>query len=446
MLFRKLILKIQQFFAAESGSPAPETGEPAPVTRVTAEEVLLQQEVQPQRSQQRREPGDKQEVSLPSLVKFVQLLLETFSESEFREICHRLDIDYRKLPARAYNAKARELVLYLQRRACLQDLVNICQERAPNVDWEIMIPADDHIEHQLQAMQGNPDQQLYILVSRYLNYSELYDLAAELDLEMESFPGDTFMAKSSAFVNYLAHQRRLPELLDKLRNLRPHVPSIQNLQLDPMAFITPDRYPAAKQAIQERIEDKPFALQKHNNPGKLLQMFSEHFNEDELAELCFDVGIDYEDLPGRGRAHVRELVAYIERRKRSLKSRAQISTLIAACHELRPDVDWAAAVGIELDREKILTPVYRQGYNTSAIRKLLQHIFTTDEAFTDFCRTHFPEVLLSFGSEMSFREKIQSLLGFFLRRGYLEDFLQAIEKAYPDHFARFGPYMADQQQ
>ena len=41
------------------------------------------------------------------------------------------------------------------------------------------------------------------------------------------------------------------------------------------------------------------------------------FGEGELKDLCFDLGIDYEDLPGQGKADkARELVAHCERRDR----------------------------------------------------------------------------------------------------------------------------------
>ena len=47
----------------------------------------------------------------------------------------------------------------------------------------------------------------------------------------------------------------------------------------------------------------------------LRQILAERFNEGELRTLCFDLGIDYENLPGQGKADkARELVAYFQRR------------------------------------------------------------------------------------------------------------------------------------
>jgi hypothetical protein len=66
----------------------------------------------------------------------------------------------------------------------------------------------------------------------------------------------------------------------------------------------------------------------------LRQILAERFDEGELRTLCFDLGIEYDDLPGKGRADkARELVAYLERRDR-------IPDLIEIGERIRPDVSW----------------------------------------------------------------------------------------------------------
>jgi nucleoside phosphorylase len=48
---------------------------------------------------------------------------------------------------------------------------------------------------------------------------------------------------------------------------------------------------------------------------QLRQSLVDHFNDQELRDLCFDMDIDYESLPGEGKASkARELVAFCERR------------------------------------------------------------------------------------------------------------------------------------
>jgi hypothetical protein len=62
-----------------------------------------------------------------------------------------------------------------------------------------------------------------------------------------------------------------------------------------------------------------------------------HFNDNELRDLCFDLGIDYESLPGEGKAaKARELTAYCQRRDR-------LAELEATCLRLRSDASNAPA-------------------------------------------------------------------------------------------------------
>ena len=62
------------------------------------------------------------------------------------------------------------------------------------------------------------------------------------------------------------------------------------------------------------------------------KMLDARFSEEELRTLCFDfdLGIDYDDLPGRGKAgKARELVDFMERRGRILD-------LVEIVKQLRP--------------------------------------------------------------------------------------------------------------
>jgi len=68
--------------------------------------------------------------------------------------------------------------------------------------------------------------------------------------------------------------------------------------------------------------------------AKLRQILATRFDEGELRTLCFDLGINYDDLPGQGNANkARELIAYLDRHGR-------ISELVSVGKQLRPDVAW----------------------------------------------------------------------------------------------------------
>jgi hypothetical protein len=67
---------------------------------------------------------------------------------------------------------------------------------------------------------------------------------------------------------------------------------------------------------------------------RLRELLTTRFNEGELRTFCFDLGIDYDDLPGAGKAdRARELVSYYERR-------GQVAVLVENGKRLRPDTPW----------------------------------------------------------------------------------------------------------
>ena len=70
--------------------------------------------------------------------------------------------------------------------------------------------------------------------------------------------------------------------------------------------------------------------------AQLRQQLDDSFSREELETLCFDMGVDYEDLVGAGgpkSALTRNLIAYLIRRDR-------LSDLVEKCSEVRPNVKW----------------------------------------------------------------------------------------------------------
>ena len=78
------------------------------------------------------------------------------------------------------------------------------------------------------------------------------------------------------------------------------------------------------------------ALPPEGEPsGKFLHNeLADAFNKDELVELCYEIGIDYEQLSGENvKRKAVELVQYCKRHKK-------INTLIEHCERKRPSRDW----------------------------------------------------------------------------------------------------------
>lgn len=80
---------------------------------------------------------------------------------------------------------------------------------------------------------------------------------------------------------------------------------------------------------------------------KLRQILTDRFSEEELRTVCFDLGLDYDDLPAQGKAgKARELVAYSERS-------GHIAELIDHCQKLRPNASLKDTPGAAVDATKI---------------------------------------------------------------------------------------------
>lgn len=77
---------------------------------------------------------------------------------------------------------------------------------------------------------------------------------------------------------------------------------------------------------------------EHERLTQTRDLIRTHFDLGEVKDLCFDLGISYDDLPGDGEgkaSRVRELVAYCERN-------GLAEHLLALCQQRRPHVNWPA--------------------------------------------------------------------------------------------------------
>jgi hypothetical protein len=67
--------------------------------------------------------------------KLRRVLSEYFNESELRNLCFDLRIDYEMLGGEGRGDKVRELITYCERHGRYQELVDTCCERRPNAPW-----------------------------------------------------------------------------------------------------------------------------------------------------------------------------------------------------------------------------------------------------------------------------------------------------------------------
>jgi formylglycine-generating enzyme required for sulfatase activity len=91
------------------------------------------------------------------------------------------------------------------------------------------------------------------------------------------------------------------------------------------------------------------------NLTKLRQILTTYFDENELRDLCFDLDVDYDGLPGEGKTgKARELVAYLNRRKR-------LPDLVKVGKRERPDISWPEVTGpAQAETTSALPPMWEQ--------------------------------------------------------------------------------------
>jgi len=67
---------------------------------------------------------------------------------------------------------------------------------------------------------------------------------------------------------------------------------------------------------------------------RLREILGDRFSKDDLKTLCFDLSMEYDDLPGEGRSSkARELISYCHRHCR-------LRHLVDAGKRQRPDIEW----------------------------------------------------------------------------------------------------------
>jgi AAA+ ATPase superfamily predicted ATPase len=171
---------------------------------------------------------DSGEARRVSLTKLHELLVRHFDQEELRSLLFDLGVDFDALRGEGKAAKARELILYLERRGRLNDLVNKLQRLRPNVSWEM-----DDSKSPRDAVAGDAitpgveSRTFYAELHRRLvanfDEDELRTLAFNLGIDYDMLVGKEILDKARELVTYMERRDRLDELIEACRQLRPHV-------------------------------------------------------------------------------------------------------------------------------------------------------------------------------------------------------------------------------
>ena len=133
------------------------------------------------------------------------------------------------------------------------------------------------------------------------------------------------------------YERRLAELMEELEavyvQLGQELNEANKLKLKRQA----DGLEQEIATLEEQLQQFNTSSVAHADPEPLVRLVDQinrYFNLREVRDLCFRLGIDYEDLGGEGKSgQVRELVMVIERNGR-------LPQLLTLLKKLRDHVNW----------------------------------------------------------------------------------------------------------
>jgi hypothetical protein len=124
----------------------------------------------------------------PDMRLLRRILIDRCSESDLRNFCFELRIKYADLPGEGYADKARELLLELERRNRLSDLIAEIQRERPDIDWPVDFapPTSTPPDPQTRLMR-QPDD-FYIIDAASIFDSFLHQVEQMLGDPMYSTP------------------------------------------------------------------------------------------------------------------------------------------------------------------------------------------------------------------------------------------------------------------
>jgi hypothetical protein len=123
--------------------------------------------------------------------------------------------------------------------------------------------------------------------------------------------------------------------------------------VDEMGHTLPLSFPmlATLGALSERVAVEA-VITSAESLVNLRQKLVEYFSIEELRTLCFDLGVEFDNLGGEGKVgKARELVAHLQRRGR-------IPELVDVASKLRPNVSWVITFSRDADGKVYITDAF----------------------------------------------------------------------------------------
>jgi hypothetical protein len=126
----------------------------------------------------------------------------------------------------------------------------------------------------------------------------------------------------------------------------------------------------------DQVQNRP-QPDDHNVMRKVRQLISQFFDDNELRDLCFDLDIQYENLPGDNKlGKVRELLQYVTRHQK-------LPDLMETLKRLRSELPWPSLssylhkITHDNTATSVWTSIFRQNstYSPKKDNPLIYHLF-----------------------------------------------------------------------
>lgn len=249
------------------------------------------------------------------------LIEANFSLGELQPLCLDLGMEFAALPG-GKAAKVLELITYMERQGRLEELVQTIHRLRPN-----LIVVDDQTIQEFERYFQDPSMEADDVIRPPLS-------------GQPPLAGDACRNIRTA-LGLLGYGNEHGDTYDEpLRDLVLQFQRDHNHKSKD-GYFGPGTRRLLVKAFIEKYGTHHFRrwvdpTDRRKYLIKLRQRLSTYFSEGELKTLCFDLGIDYDDLPDNGRENkARELIQYFERRSR-------IPELVEACQGQRPQVPWTS--------------------------------------------------------------------------------------------------------
>lgn len=399
------------------------------------------------------------------------ILNNYFSLANLEDICLQMDIDIDQLASQTRNQMSRELITRFIANGELDILVAMIVKERP--DFE------EFSDFQISAPPINNSYILFNLILESFNLQELEDLGNYLDfrLVMQGSKRD----KARRLVILMRQQSRLDYLNLAVAKFRPNVINIENemikvlsarfdveqvktlcfdldVNYEDLSLIDKNtfvkslvKFMGKRKRLMQLIDAVIFP--EYAGADKLevkIRKKVANLREDELYNLCFILGIDWEDLPSTKSidSFSRELISYILRY--DLFGELAFALMRDYPAILSEDEVWSI-VQERVDHNQLKTLLaetfkhtqakgtnWREDWQTRAkntpldigLNLILQNIYADEELFRNMCfdiGVNYEDLEAN-----SFQGKQRELIAYLNRQNRLEDIGTYITKHHPE--------------